>query len=343
MVTGENTEPGGPADHVGALNAAAAAGDLDGVRALLAADAGLIDCAGPHPYWGGRPRPLHVAVEWGREEVVRALLAAGAEHTPDSAAYDGWTPLFLAAAKGHDAIERMLRDVGAASDVWTASLTADEPAVRAWLRRDPALVRAAGPNRATPLHFAGSVAVAELLVAHGADLGALDLYGRTPLRVTAYSRRAPRAVARYLFGLGAEDDVFLRCALDDREAVAAAIDAEPALLHARGEHLDATSARGGTLLHLAASLSNLAMATLLLDRGADPNVRGGEGGTPLHYAAKLGDRAMADLLIDRGSDPGARDTAVDAVPAAWADFFGWTELASVLEARARAERPRESG
>ena len=316
-----------------ALNRAAAAGDLTRVRALLAADPVLVNREAAHPFWGGRPRPLHVAVEWGREEVVRELLAAGAAPAPDSASYDGWTPLFLAASKGHEPIERLLREAGARSDAWTAALEGDESAIREMLRRDPNLVAARGPNQATPLHFAGSLGVAELLVAHGADPAARDKHGSTPVRTAAYSRRAPREVGRYLRSLVDEDDVFLSCALDDRGAVAAAIQADRGLLDVRDEHLNAASARGATLLHLAASLSNLEMAAMLLDRGADPNVRAAEGETPLHYAARFGDRGMAELLIARGADRAARDTAVDATPAAWADFFGQTELAGLLEDR----------
>ena len=145
-----------------------------------------------------------------------------------------------------------------------------------------------------------------------------------------YARSAPREVGRYLHGLGSEDDLFLRCALDDREAVERAIRAGPEALTALDGHMNAASARGATLLHLAASLSNHAMAELLLDLGADPDTRARDGEVPLHYAARFGDRRMVELLLARGADPTLRDSVQDATPAAWADFFGQGEVLPLL-------------
>jgi RNA polymerase sigma factor (sigma-70 family) len=314
---------------------AAAQGARDQVRALLAADRSLTDAPGPHPYWGGQPRALHVAVEWGREAVVRDLLDAGADPNPDSTTYGGWTPLLLATRRGRSGILQLLLDRGARWDAWSAAALGKSEVLRDLLRRQPDLVEARGPNRATPLHFAGSVEVARLLVEAGAPLTVLDQYGGTPLRVVAYSRGIPREVGRYLLELGGEDDVFLRCALGDPAAVAARLDARPELLTARDDHLNAASARGGTLLHLAASLGDVAMATLLLDRGADPNARAEGGETPIHYAAKFGDEPLTRLLLDRGADPRLTDAVQRATPADWARFFGQPAVEHLLAAADR--------
>src|SRR5205814_7409012 len=48
-----------------ALLAAVGKGNLDVVRGLLAIDPALVNETGPHPFWGGRPQPLHVAIERG--------------------------------------------------------------------------------------------------------------------------------------------------------------------------------------------------------------------------------------------------------------------------------------
>src|SRR5262245_22742908 len=45
-------------------------GELKEIRQLLAENPGLINATGPHPFWGGRPQPLHVAIESGRQPVV---------------------------------------------------------------------------------------------------------------------------------------------------------------------------------------------------------------------------------------------------------------------------------
>jgi len=312
---------------------AAAGGQRDQLKSLLKTDPALTDAAGPHPFWGGRPRPLHVAAEWGREAVVRDLLDAGADPNADSASYGGWTPLLLASRWGRGGIVQLLLDRGARWDPWSAAALGEVEQLRGFLRQDSGTVNARGPNRATPLHFAGTLEVARLLVEAGAKLTPLDEYGGTPLRVVAYSRRVPREVGKYLQELGKEDDVFLRCALGDTTEVGKLLDARPSLLTARDEHLNAAACRDGTLLHLAASRGDVALAAFLMDRGADPNVRAAGGETPLHYAAKFGDGPLARLLLDRGADPRLTDSQHHATPGDWARFFEQAELEGLLRRR----------
>jgi glutaminase len=89
-------------EAVVALTWAASQGDLDEVRALLAAgvDPGTAD-------YDGRT-PLHLAAAEGQVEVVRYLLAAGADPQPT----DRWggTPLSDCEAGGHAEIAALLRD-----------------------------------------------------------------------------------------------------------------------------------------------------------------------------------------------------------------------------------------
>lgn len=318
--------------EVAALLRAVADGDGAAVAAALEARPALRDAEGPHPLWGGRPRPLHVAVERQREDVVRLLLAAGADPNPDSSSYDGWTPLLIAARAAAPRLVALLLEAGARTDAWSAAALGDTTRLRSLLADDPTLAHARGPNRATPLHFAATVEAARLLADAGADLGARDQYGSTPVRAAAYARAVPREVGRFLLERGGEEDVFLYCALGDRAAVAARLDREPALLEARDPHLNASAGRGATPLHLAVSVGDLAMATALLERGADPNARGPEGETPLHYAAQVGDEALARLLLERGADPRLRDAAHHGRPAEWAEFFEHPDVARLLAA-----------
>jgi RNA polymerase sigma-70 factor (ECF subfamily) len=321
------------ARRVRRLLQAAADGERDHVRALVHDDPALADAEGPHPFWGGRPRAMHVAVEWGREDVVRDLLDAGADPNADSTAYDGWSPLLLATHWNRPGIVRLLLERGARWDPWSAAALGEIGRVREFLERDPGAVHALGPNRATPLHFAGSLEVARLLVESGARLDAHDQYGATPVRVAAYSRRVPRAVGQYLLGAGREDDSFLRCALGDTDAVGRMLDTRSDLLATRDDHLNAASARGTTLLHLAASLGLVRMATFLLDHGADPNIRAAGGETPLHYAAKFGDEPLARLLLDRGADPQLTDAEHHGTPGDWARFFEQQAVAGLFSNR----------
>ncbi|MFE2324895.1 ankyrin repeat domain-containing protein [Streptomyces sp. NPDC059385] len=89
------------------LGRAAEAGDAALVQRLLAGGAEA-DARVP----GGR-RALELAVCAGRAEVVRLLLAAGADPGRDAGPYDEATPMALAAMNGHTAVARALLDAGA--------------------------------------------------------------------------------------------------------------------------------------------------------------------------------------------------------------------------------------
>jgi hypothetical protein len=54
-------------------------GRIDEVRALLAATPQLLNAVGPHPFWGGRPQALHVAIETKRRDMFDLLLEADAD------------------------------------------------------------------------------------------------------------------------------------------------------------------------------------------------------------------------------------------------------------------------
>lgn len=312
---------------------AAADGEVDTVDQLLEDEPSAVSEPGPHPVWGGRPTALHTAVERGRIEVVERLLAGGADPNADSAGYDGWTPLFLAVTGGHRDIAQRLLEVGARPDAWAAAVTGDTAMLRDLLAADPALVHAQGPNRATPLHFAATLDTVRLLVERGTDLTALDKYGSTPVRTVAYSREAERPAARWLIEQSDEDDIFLRTAFGDHDAIRALLAADPALIHAHDPHLNAASARGATPLHVAATLGDASTARLLLDLGANANARCDPGGeTALHYAARFGEREMVELLLARGADPRLVDDIEHATPLDWARFFEVTSLDDLLDA-----------
>src|SRR5262245_57412352 len=51
-----------------------ATGPVDAIRMVIAAQPALVNVVGPHPFWGGRPQPLHVAIESGRADVFELLL-----------------------------------------------------------------------------------------------------------------------------------------------------------------------------------------------------------------------------------------------------------------------------
>lgn len=133
-----------------ALIQAIRAGDLDALSALLAEHPGLAE-ARLEDRRGSRT-PLHVATDWpgyfpNGPEVVRALLAAGADPDADSENPFGVRPLHAAAAAGDHDSARALLEAGA----------------------DPNVRQQGGY---TPLHSAahsGDVELVRLLLVHGAD------------------------------------------------------------------------------------------------------------------------------------------------------------------------------
>jgi uncharacterized protein len=76
--------------------------------ALLVERGADVDAAAENPQ---RIAPLHAAVAGRRPEVVRVLLAAGAQ--PDARQHGGWTPLLAAAKHGHAEMVEALLEAGA--------------------------------------------------------------------------------------------------------------------------------------------------------------------------------------------------------------------------------------
>jgi ankyrin repeat protein len=88
------------------ITAAAAAGDVDEVAAILSMDNRLTRVVDRNGW-----TPLHLAAHHGHAAVVETLLANNAD--PNARAADGRTALALAEQAGHAAVAAMLRAGGA--------------------------------------------------------------------------------------------------------------------------------------------------------------------------------------------------------------------------------------
>ena len=71
-----------------------------GGRVAMAATPALVNAVGPHPFWGGRPQPFHVAIEPVRFDMVQLVFRAGADVDGTNDEYTRWSPLLSRSLKG---------------------------------------------------------------------------------------------------------------------------------------------------------------------------------------------------------------------------------------------------
>ena len=274
---------------------------------------------------------------------MRELLDQGADINGQAAAYDGWSPLMLAAHGGRlgihprrEPIVQLLIERGAVVDIFAASLLGDEPRLAELLDRDPGLACATGPAAATALHFAGTPGIAARLLKSGASPQVWCGWGTTPVERASFRGAPGRAVADVLIRAGASTHACAFACLGDVERLRAVLDADPGAIHSCGKVGPSVV---GTPLHGAAQFGHVDVAKLLLDRGADPNSRADHGQTPLHLSSRS--LPLTQLLIARGGDSEARDSEHDTTPLTWARFThdnlepDHSELPRVIEYLAR--------
>jgi RNA polymerase sigma factor (sigma-70 family) len=329
-----------------------AEGDTTAIKTLLSEEPALAQATGliKNPLWGSEASALHVAVMYGRKDIVDLLLAHGADIDEKDEKY-GFTALHHAVdladfLSDYATLEmpEFLISRGAKKDIFISLWQGDYQGVKAFLEADPDSANTIGPNQATPLCYARTVEMAQLLLDHGADMHAELNHGcgisKTPIQWNAHN---PKVLSFLLDRAGVDIDIFLACVLGDTEQVAAALKSDASLVQARTgvEHvLEADF----TPLHLAAKYGHIEIAKLLLKAGADVNATAPavNNMTPLHLAVWLGRKEEPDalpemsqflqqpgvlrlspemprLLLEHGADVKARDSERNLTPLGWAE------------------------
>ncbi|HKW40684.1 MAG TPA: ankyrin repeat domain-containing protein [Gemmatimonadales bacterium] len=268
-------------------------------------------------------------VLWGASRIaqslplVTVLLDAGADPN------DGVTLPLAASAGDIPVLEALLAHGANVDQPWATDGASSLYAILNW-SRTPAgvlwlLEHGADPNAVfaengeAPLHVvarAWDVALAQAMVARGADIERQRADGRTPYAVAELNGN--RAVANWLLAQGASpelpdvDRLVAACSRGDRAAAEALLATQPALRNAiTDDHYIA--------FHQAAERGDVPALETMLACGFDPNrPDAGIGKTALHTAAMEGWPDAVRVLLAHGASVHVRDREFKGQPLIWA-------------------------
>jgi ankyrin repeat protein len=293
-----------PSKGSAALITAAKKGDVDVVTRLLSYGV-------PPDIVGPDGTALNEAAGHGHEDVIRALLAGGADLNNDEG--NGLTPLHIAVKAGltntvrllleNDADVNKVKDRGSAFG--SAVESGDEEIVMLLLIKGALVEGNEGPQFLSPLQaavFKGYERIVKALLDAGADVNALDEAGLSPSPLRYACQVNREDIARLLLERGANVN-----AADQHHSLTpiqfcCAMGYESLVHTLVSFHADIDAPHpDGCALDRAVDKGYLSIVTHLLDHGANPDIDT-ERGRALQTAAFRGDVAMATLLLDHGAD-----------------------------------------
>jgi ankyrin repeat protein len=221
----------------------------------------------------------------------------------------GGTALLAAAMGGHLDMVTLLREAGAADDLFTAALLGDSTLVRKLLA-DGASCEQTDHHGDTPLMWAaykGHAHVVRALLEGGAAADTGNKMGETALWWAA--KQDHPVVVTMLREAGASGGFVESALLGEVKALEDALN--------NGYDVEARSRSGDTALRAAAACGQIECLRLLLTHGADPNNVGVRGRTALMAAVERGCVAAIHVLAKAGANIHAQDaygfTALDNV------------------------------
>jgi len=308
------------------LHEAATLGSAAMIETLLKAG------ADPNAVYGEGETPLMAAARTGSVDAVKMLLTFGA--TVDAReTFRGQTALMYAVAENHANVVKLLIELKA--DVNARSIHYEFPKLTGG---NGGIIHDRAEGGLTPIFFAarqGAVETADLLIAAGADLKAVEpQYGFTPMQTAIFNGHYD--LAARLADKGADvNDGSLYTAVEmrnlarysnrpnppeaDKELSSLDIikhllarGADPNRVYTkrippRQAQGDITVTPGATPLYRAMKATDLTVARLLLDKGANPSSAIKDGSTPLMMACGMGARRIAtdeDVIEKTGTaDP----------------------------------------
>jgi ankyrin repeat protein len=337
-----------------ALASAVRADNVAEVRSVLhqypALKAGLDEPMQPDHAFGATP--LLASVYNGNREMVDVLLQAGASIDARS----HWWAGGFGVLDAEGDLAPFLIERGATIDIHAAARLGKLEKVTELLSTGPELVRARGGDGQTPLHFAATVAIAEYLLARGADIDARDVdHESTPAQWMVRNRQE---VARALVERGCRTDILMAAALGDALLVRRHLDEDPRCIRTTvsARYFPMRNPRaGGTIYNwtlgtdksahaLAREFGHEHVLDILMAHTPDPlklavacELGNAETVAALleadpHLAQSLDDEArlkIAELMLEAGWPVDARGQH-GGTPLHWAAWHGNTRMAEAL-------------
>ncbi len=221
------------------LSAAVCASDADKTARLLESHPELrAQINEPMANYGNSGmQALLAAVQRSDRKTIDVLIRAGADINARSRWWAGGIGVLDECAPEMAAF---LMERGAMLDAHAAARLGMVEKLQELVTADSGLAGARGAQGQTPLHFASTVAIAQYLLEHGADIDARDLqHESTPaqhmLRVVQ-ARHYPRdrqEIARHLVTGGCRTDILMAAALGDLQLVRRHLEADPECIRTR--------------------------------------------------------------------------------------------------------------
>ena len=279
-------------------------GDTGTVKNLLASDQELISHIDA-PWFSFNTPAIVFAAASGNYELIEVLLDAGVDIDVKSSWWAGGVTALQHAAGSmlsyNKELAEYLIEQGATIDAHAAAGLDMYEMLAELIHEDPTVVNALGCDGMSPLHFAAAPRIAELLLAHGADINLRDRdhYG-TPAQWTMRKRSE---VCRYLLERGAEADIVLYCAMGDVERAKVEFEKKPELLNLR---INMKSPKGYVIPTLK-SPDHDSQQTDEVPGGHVYAYQVGPTMPLLEIALQSKQLAIVDLLIDSGYEINFRD------------------------------------
>lgn len=269
--------------------------------------------------WKGAS-PLHLAAERGKSEIIKLLLAAGAD--PNLTDRLGQTPLHLAAAGGHAAAVRLLitktnveiKSKAGWEALHLAANNGDAETVQALLGAGVS-PDATGPAGVTPLMIAAAnnrSAVAALLLQRGARVDRRMTGQLERVWNDGEATRGYRLLNEIMTAVGVNLEIY--SGEDGHPLFITDIHGAPELAELLRNpkapaptYVEISDWGEMTPLQQAMVYEHRPMIELLVKHGSDINERSILGQSLLHRAMIKGDHEVIRWLIDLGADINARD------------------------------------